>query len=167
MSYRAIKYTKKRDLNILATETELKLTVTADDLVHLLKHPLLANLSRRKKLYNIYYDTPELALMKNAIAVRERIILRKTLLTVKLDQNKLDPNNFGGLSQRSEWEGPSIPGQFDFQTLIDDVATLNFLSQLTPQLSPIFTTDFPPFAAISSKISTTASILLFATGLAT
>jgi len=129
MSYRAIKYTKKRDLNILATETELKLTVTADDLVHLLKHPLLANLSRRKKLYNIYYDTPELALMKNAIAVRERIILRKTLLTVKLDQNKLDPNNFGGLSQRSEWEGPSIPGQFDFQTLIDDVATLNFLSQ--------------------------------------
>ena len=88
----------------MSTETELKLTVTADDLVHLLKHPLLANLSRRKKLYNIYYDTPELALMKNAIAVRERIILRKTLLTVKLDQNKLDPNNFGGLSQRSEWE---------------------------------------------------------------
>ena len=126
----------------MATETELKLTVTADDLVHLLKHPLLANLSRRKKLYNIYYDTPELALMKNAIAVRERIILRKTLLTVKLDQNKLDPNNFGGLSQRSEWEGPSTPGQFDFQTLIDDVATLNFLSQLTPQLNPIFTTDF-------------------------
>ena len=126
----------------MATETELKLTVTADDLVHLLKHPLLANLSRRKKLYNIYYDTPELALMKNAIAVRERVILRKTLLTVKLDQNKLDPNNFGGLSQRSEWEGPSIPGQFDFQTLIDDVATLNFLSQLTPQLNPIFTTDF-------------------------
>ena len=99
----------------MAIETELKLTFSAKELPLLLEHPLLLAPGKRQKLYNIYYDTPELSLMHQGIAVRERKILRKLLLTLKINHT-----NSGGLSSRSEWEAATVQGQFDFQTLIDD-----------------------------------------------
>jgi inorganic triphosphatase YgiF len=119
------------------TETELKLSFNAKDLALLLEHPLLQTGGKRQKLYNIYYDTQELALMHQGIAVRERKILRKLLLTLKINHT-----NTGGLSSRSEWEAPTVQGQFDFQTLIDDPIIAEKMTMLAPQLIPIFTTDF-------------------------
>lgn len=121
----------------MGTETELKLAFKASDLAPLLEHPLLTTPGKRQKLYNIYYDTPELTLMKQGMAVRERKILRKMLLTVKISHSTQ-----GGLSSRSEWEAPTTQGQFDFQTLIDDPLIAEKMSMLAPQLIPIFTTDF-------------------------
>jgi inorganic triphosphatase YgiF len=121
----------------MAIETELKLSFSAKDLSSLLEHPLLQVTGKRQKLYNIYYDTPELALMHQGIAVRERKILRKLLLTLKINHT-----NSGGLSSRSEWEAPTVQGQFDFQTLIDDPVIAQKMTLLAPQLVPIFTTDF-------------------------
>lgn len=99
----------------MAIETELKLSFQAKELPLLLEHPLLQTTGKKQKLYNIYYDTNELTLMHQGIAVRERKILRKLLLTLKINHT-----NTGGLSQRSEWEAPTVQGQFDFQTLVDD-----------------------------------------------
>lgn len=121
----------------MAIETELKLSFSPQDLSILLEHPLLKATGKRQKLYNIYYDTPELSLMGQGVAVRERQILRRLFLTVKMNHT-----NTGGLSSRSEWEAPTTQGQFDFQTLIDDPAIAQKMTLLSPQLIPIFTTDF-------------------------
>lgn len=121
----------------MGTETELKLSLVAEDITKLLQHPLLSAAPKRLKLYNTYFDTPGLDLTQKQVAVRERRILRKTLLTVKTAQR-----SEGGISQRSEWEAPTVPGSFDFSTLIDDADFAESLSQLASLLVPIFTTDF-------------------------
>ena len=121
----------------MSIETELKLSFSAKDLPILLEHALISRPSKRHKLFNVYYDTPELSLMKSGAVVRERKVLRKTLLTVKLASPSL-----GGLHRRLEWEAPTTQGQFDFQTLIDDPVLAEKMTMLAPQLVPIFTTDF-------------------------
>ncbi len=121
----------------MSIEIELKLSFNAKELDLVLEHPLLQTTGKRQKLYNIYYDTNELTLMRQNMAVRERKILRKLLLTLKINHT-----NAGGISQRSEWEAPTVQGQFDFQTLVDDPVIAQKLTLLSPQLIPIFTTDF-------------------------
>ena len=121
----------------MGTETELKLSLAAEDIPRLIQHPLLATAPRRLKLHNTYFDTAELALTQKKVAVRERRVLRKTLLTVKTAHR-----SEGGISHRSEWEAPTTSGSFDFSTLIDDAELAESLSQIAPQLVPIFTTDF-------------------------
>lgn len=121
----------------MGTETELKLSLAAEDIPRLLQHALLAAPAKRLKLYNTYFDTPDLDLTKQRVAVRERRVLRKTLLTVKTAQR-----SEGGISQRSEWEAPTTPGEFDFSTLVDDAQLAETLSMKASQLVPVFTTDF-------------------------
>ena len=121
----------------MGTETELKLSLAAEDIPRLLQHALLVEPAKRLKLYNTYFDTPNLDLTKQKVAVRERRVLRKTLLTVKTAQR-----SEGGISQRSEWEAPTTPGQFDFSTLVDDAQLAEALSLKAAHLVPVFTTDF-------------------------
>lgn len=121
----------------MGTETELKLSLAVEDIPQLLQHPLLSTPPKRLKLYNTYFDTPDLALTRQRVAVRERRVLRKTLLTVKTAQQ-----SEGGISQRSEWEAPTVPGLFDFATLIDDANLAEALSLKAPDLVPVFTTNF-------------------------
>ncbi len=118
-------------------ETELKLSVHADDLPGLLAHPLLkAQAPRRERLRNTYFDTSTLALRAQRVAVRERRVGRRTLLTVKTAGTSV-----GGLSRRGEWEAPSRPGAFDFAALVDDEALAQQLAGLAWQLVPVFCTD--------------------------
>lgn len=119
-------------------ETELKLSLLPADRRRLLAHPLLrAQAPERLHLRNTYFDTSALALMAQRIAVRERRVGRKTLLTVKTAGRSV-----GGLSQRGEWEGPTRPGAFDFAALVDDAALADTLAALQTQLVPVFRTDF-------------------------
>ena len=119
-------------------ETELKLSLRPQDLPRLLAHPLLQGQAPHvQRLFNTYYDTPNLALMAQRVAVRERRIGRRTLLTVKTAGQSA-----GGLSQRGEWEGPTRTGQFGFEALVGDQALAQSLSQLAWQLVPVFRTDF-------------------------
>ena len=122
----------------MSLEIELKLALRANDVPRLKAHPLLAaRRPRRERLLNTYFDTSTLALMAQRIAVRERQVGRRTLLTVKTAGSSV-----GGLSQRQEWEAPTQPGQFDFAALIDDEALASSLSALAWQLVPVFRTDF-------------------------
>jgi len=119
-------------------ETELKLSVRAQDLPRLLTHPLLAAQAPRSALLgNSYFDTPALVLMRQRIAVRERHQAGQTLLTVKTAGH-----SSAGLSRRHEWEAPTTPGRFDFAALVDDPALAQQLGALANELVPVFQTDF-------------------------
>lgn len=118
-------------------ETELKLTLAAQDLPRLLTHPMLATSSDKHRLLNTYFDTPDLALQQGRMAVRERLADEQWLLTVKTAGQSQD-----GLSRRQEWEGPTTPGTLQFNTLVDDTALSQTLMALRPQLQAMFCTDF-------------------------
>ena len=121
----------------MAQETELKLSLSAQDLPRLLSHPLLAAAAAPQRLFNTYFDTPDLALKARRMAVRERLAGDQWLLTVKTAGSSA-----GGLSRRQEWEGPTTPGALDFAALVDDAALANELMALRPALKPLFATDF-------------------------
>lgn len=119
------------------TETELKLSLAAHDVPRLLAHPLLAAPPRTEPLLNTYFDTPDLALKALRMAVRERRVGDRTLLTVKTAGRSVN-----GLTQRNEWEGPTTPGALDFTRLVDDAALAALLTRIAPTLRPVFRTDF-------------------------
>ncbi|WP_291012224.1 CYTH and CHAD domain-containing protein [Hydrogenophaga sp.] len=122
----------------MSQETELKLSLRPQDVRRLLSHPLLRQQTpERQRLFNTYFDTPQLTLMGQRIAVRERRIGRRTWLTVKTAGSTQ-----GGLSRRGEWEGPTRPGEMDFVTLVDDTHLAQTLSGVARQLTPLFRTDF-------------------------
>ncbi len=121
----------------MSTETELKLGLAPDAVAALLRHPLLANPPRQQQLTNTYFDTQDLALTQQKVAVRERQVDGLTLLTVKTADKSVD-----GLSQRQEWEAPTVPGAFDFAGLMGDSPLARALDDLAPRLIPVFTTDF-------------------------
>lgn len=121
----------------MAIEIELKLQLNAKTAKALLKHPLLAKITGQKlRLLNTYYDTPTLALHARRVAMRFRKKGWAWLLTVK----SAEPAS-GGLAMRSEWECPASPGVFDFSH-VDNLDFRQFLEEVTPELAPVFTTDF-------------------------
>ncbi len=118
-------------------ETELKLRLPAHAYARLAAHPLLAAVPMQKlQLLNAYYDTPDLALFKERVAVRQRRKGWQWLLTVKGADISA-----GGLAQRREWEVPTEAGRFCFDHIDDKALRLKLVS-LTPRLEPIFRTDF-------------------------
>jgi inorganic triphosphatase YgiF len=118
-------------------ETELKLTLSAQDLPRLLAHPLLATSSDKHRLLNTYFDTPDLALQQARMAVRERLAGEQWLLTVKTAGQSQN-----GLSRRQEWEGPTTPGDLQFDRLVDDPVLAQNLMALRPHLQAMFCTNF-------------------------
>jgi inorganic triphosphatase YgiF len=118
-------------------ETELKLSLSADELARLLAHPLLTQAGNTQRLLNTYFDTPELALQQRRMAVRERLAGEQWLLTVKTAGQ-----SHNGLSRRQEWEGPTTPGALQFDKLVDDAALAQNLMTLRPNLRALFCTDF-------------------------
>jgi triphosphatase len=118
-------------------ETELKLSLTPQELPRLLLHPLLANRDSKQRLLNTYFDTPDLKLQEHRMAVRERLTGEQWLLTVKTASQST-----AGLSRRQEWEGPTSPGTLQFDTLVDDTALAQDLMALRSSLRPLFCTDF-------------------------
>ena len=121
----------------MATETELKLSLAPEAVATLLRHPLLAGIPCCQQLHNTYFDTEDLALTRQKVAVRERRIEEQTLLTVKTAGQSQ-----GGLSQRREWENATQPGRFDFARLVDDTTLAKALTAVANQLVPVFTTNF-------------------------
>jgi inorganic triphosphatase YgiF len=118
-------------------ETELKLSLSADELARLLAHPLLTQAGNTQRLLNTYFDTRDLALQQRRMAVRERLAGDQWLLTVKTAGHSQN-----GLSRRQEWEGPTTPGALQFDTLVDDAALAQDLMTLRPHLCDLFCTDF-------------------------
>jgi len=122
----------------MAQEIELKLAFPPAALAQVLAHPLLTSAIRKgatKLLINTYFDTPDLALSAQRIAVRTRKAEDVWLQTVKCAAN-----SFGGLSSRPEWE-QAYSGKFDFSA-IDSAAVRDELERHHAALVPLFTTNF-------------------------
>ena len=121
----------------MATETEIKLSLSARAASQLAKHRLLAgSASHRQLLVNTYYDTPDTRLRHERIVVRHRLKGSEWLLTVKTVAVLT-----GGLAQRGEWEVPGRPGAFDFSH-VDNCLLRDLLESIRHELRPIFTTRF-------------------------
>jgi len=121
----------------MATETEIKLSLTTRAAQGLAKHPLLAGVTpQRQLLVNTYYDTADGRLRQERVVVRHRLKGRLWLQTVKTVAVLSS-----GLAQRGEWELPSRPGHFDFAQ-VDDDTIRTLLESVREQLQPMFTTRF-------------------------
>ena len=127
---------KKR--TIMATEVELKLYCPPEEFVRLETHPLITagvEQGGSKRLENTYFDTPDLALHQERIALRVR-----TTPTEKLQTVKCAASSLAGLSSRPEWEIP-YPGSFEFSG-IEAAQVRLFLEERQSGLIPVFTTVF-------------------------
>lgn len=121
----------------MAIEIELKLQLCPKTAKIFHEHPLLSKIESQKlKLLNTYFDTPALDLHARRFAMRFRKKGWAWLLTVK----SAEPAS-GGLAMRNEWECPATPGVFDFSH-VDNPDFRNYLESITPQLQPVFSTDF-------------------------
>jgi triphosphatase len=121
----------------MATEIELKLQLSPKTAKALPGHRLLTKITPTKQqLLNTYFDTPALDLHARRVAMRFRKKGWEWLLTVK----SAEPAS-GGLAVRNEWETAATPGVFDFSH-VDNEEFRSFLENVTPDLEPIFTTDF-------------------------
>lgn len=122
----------------MATEVELKLYCSPDDIARIGSHPLIASgveVGPAKHLDNTYYDTPDLALHQQKMALRVRKTPTEQLQTVKCATKSV-----AGLSSRPEWENPYL-GTFDFGK-IDVRKVRSFLKGKQSLLAPVFTTTF-------------------------
>jgi inorganic triphosphatase YgiF len=121
----------------MAIEIELKLAIAPGDAARLRRHPLLKGLSGvRRKLYGIYFDTPEFDLFQRRSAFRLRREGYHWVQTVKLDQGSV-----AGLSARPEYEVQVIGNQPDFAVLPAE-ARAALTAEIEARLAPVFVTEF-------------------------
>lgn len=124
----------------MSIETELKLRISPEHLARLKRHPLLRSLSSgravTRKLYSIYFDTPDLYLHEHAMALRLRRVGRGWLQTLKGGGEVQ-----AGLHLRNEWETSVAAQALDFRALEAGGAT-SLPKRVRQALQPIFVTDF-------------------------
>ncbi len=123
----------------MAHEIELKLALAENAQRAFLRHPLLRQAVAKQsfRLVNLYYDTPDLELRRNGIALRLRAHGRRWLQTVKCAGHTA-----GGLSSRPEWEVP-YGGHFDFSAIdAADVRASLERPKLAARIAPLFETNF-------------------------
>lgn len=126
----------------MPTEIELKLRLPPAAIARLQRNPLLKSLSISnsvtRKLYSVYYDTPDFALRRNGIALRLRREGKQWIQT-----SKGGGSAAAGLHQRDESEAPVLKAQPDF-TKISNPQLIKLIStaSLREQLRPLFTTVF-------------------------
>ena len=126
----------------MPTEIELKLRLSPDYVTRLQRNPLLKSLNVSKpvtrKIYSVYYDTPDFHLRRNGVAFRLRREGKRWVQTVKGGGSAI-----AGLHQREEWDAPVLKPQPDFTKILDPaLITLFSGASLREQLRPIFITEF-------------------------
>jgi inorganic triphosphatase YgiF len=124
----------------MAIETELKLRITPENMARLKRHPFLRTLSSERaatrKLYSIYFDTPDFRLHQFRMALRLRRVGKQWLQTLKGGGGVQ-----AGLHQRSEWETPVAGEALDFAALEAAGAT-HLSADMRKNMRPLFVTDF-------------------------
>lgn len=123
-----------------ATETELKLSVRPEALRRLSADPLLKGRERAvaRKLYSVYFDTPDFELWRQGIALRLRRDRGRWLQTVKSGGTVRS-----GLHQRVELETEVAGPHPDYTRITEGALGECFASpRLRAQLKPVFVTEF-------------------------
>ena len=124
----------------MAIETELKLRITPENLARLKRHPFLRSLSSERattrKLYSVYFDTPDLQLHHQRMALRLRLVGKQWLQTLKGGGGVQ-----AGLHQRNEWETPVASEKLDFAAL-EALGATHLPLSIQQQVKPLFVTDF-------------------------
>jgi inorganic triphosphatase YgiF len=116
-------------------EIELKLSIDPADLDRLLASTTLAGRGVTRNLESVYWDTPDLRLMRRAVTLRVRRIGRRYVQTVK-DAGVTD----GLVTHRGEWEAP-IGGPAPDLSAITDPTARERIGALAPaELAPAFVT---------------------------
>jgi len=126
----------------MSREIELKLAVAPRHLAVLERSPLLApgagGRRTRKRLYAVYYDTPDGALQAQGVALRLRREGTRWVQTVKWGAGIS-----GGLHDRGELEHPVSGPLADFDAMTEPfVAAVFAAPALRAQLKPVFVTEF-------------------------
>lgn len=123
----------------MSIETELKLHISAEHLSKLKRHPFVRAITsgraRTQKLTSIYYDTPDLALRRHAMALRLRNVGKQWIQTLKGGWKVS-----AGLHQRNEFEAPVPSERLDFDVLKGCGGKLP--RGVRHHLRPVFITDF-------------------------
>lgn len=126
----------------MAIEIELKLLINPADIPALRRHPLIkthaTGKARSRKLLSIYFDTPDLNLRQQRVALRVRRIGARWVQTVKGGGGVR-----AGLHQRGEWEDEVMHDRPDL-TKITDPSLLKLFSAavVRDKLQAVFTTEF-------------------------
>ena len=124
------------------SEIEIKLSINPNDAAPFRRLPLLREKSivgpTRRKVVNVYFDTPDLALEQRGMALRLRKLGGKWLQTLKTAGNAT-----GGLHQRGEWEYPLRAPQLDLSLFRETpLAAVPQSKKLHLSLKQAFTTEF-------------------------
>jgi inorganic triphosphatase YgiF len=124
----------------MALETELKLRVAPEHMARLKRCALLRKLSISRaathRVYSVYHDTPDLALQRQAMALRFRRIGRQWLQTLKAGGSVR-----AGLHHRNEWETPVAGEALDWAAL-KACGAEGLSGSVRKRLQPLFVTDF-------------------------
>jgi inorganic triphosphatase YgiF len=124
----------------MPTETELKLQIDPRHIARLRGHPLFKHATHRisRKLYSVYYDTPDLDLWRAGITLRLRRTASLWMQTIKRGGTVA-----AGLHQRHEFETGIAAPVPDFSAIGDHELAAHFASsQLRTQLKPMIVTEF-------------------------
>lgn len=127
-------------------EIELKLLIDPAQAPALLNHPLVTACvvatPAPQQLTSIYFDTPDLHLMRHGLGLRVRQVGQRWIQTLKNDGRVV-----AGLHQRNEWEAPVAQARPDLGVLLAQVQGTPWAGPLqagglADRLAPLFTTRF-------------------------
>ena len=144
-------------------ELKLALPVQDPDLLtrQLARAPLIGRRRpKRQQLHNVYYDTPDHALKRMAVALRVRQIDSKGQ-PHWVQTLKIGGASDSAFSRRGEWEVPNATGMLDKEMLADTPwADMDTDGALFQALSPVFTTDFERLSWVVKLQDATMEIAL-------
>lgn len=127
----------------MGMEIELKLAVAPHDAARVRRFVETARATviqgpRRARVYNVYFDTPDLLLQRHGMALRMRKLRGRWFATLKTAGT-----GTGGLHRRGEWEWPLPDAALDLALFADTpLAALKQSRALHTLLTPAFVTDF-------------------------
>ena len=123
----------------MATESELKMCVKPEQLARLNRRLKAYHITKsvRRRLHNVYFDTPEFDLHQRKMALRLRRVGGKWLQTLKGGGSVV-----AGLHQRDEHEVEVPNRRLDLLNLAEVLSDEEFPSSMRENLMPLFTTDF-------------------------
>lgn len=128
-----------------AREVELKLLVLPEDLGRIVTLPFLRQMAQgephKRELRTVYYDTPDLRLAADSVALRVRQEGDRIVQTVKTLSDD-SPSDSAGVAVRREWDWLIATPEPDLSVLEPSGAGALIPRDLRERLVPIFVTRF-------------------------